>query len=139
MQKLKRRYKMVNKSKFALVIPIYKQDKRYRRETECVVCGDGNVTLKSKLFGKYSRLRVTGHQYECDTCGSHFSGMSSGMDRSLRAMSKVKVSRKKYGQKFGLPKRIKRRCKLTTNMWIRRCDRTDTGWEMGWVKDHFRR
>jgi hypothetical protein len=104
-----------------------------------MVCGKGKLTIINSFRHSYDRLRVIFSQYECDSCGSHISGRGTGMDRSLRALSKIKVARKKYGQQFGLPRRLKRRCRLTTDMWIRRCDRMDRGWEMGWVKDHFRR
>jgi hypothetical protein len=136
MNKLKRRYSNVNRSKFCI-----KPTQIRIREIpilECDFCEETSFTKKTTHLGSPSRLRTVFLVKKCNGCGyTHY----PQWDIILMASTKAKASQLRRGSRLGQLnlKRKKRRCHFTTEQWIRRCDRIDNGWKMGEIRTHFKR
>ena len=136
--KIKYRFQQRNRSKFALTPYILKR-KLGVRTRDCFMCGKGICADHARLQGHPDRIRTLSHYEQCDTCKISFvSGNGGSHDQSLRARTKVKASLRKRGM-IKQSKRKTRRCKLTREMWIKRCNRIDDGWYFGSIQSHFNR
>lgn len=94
----------------------------HKQGDKCWNCG--SPWEMKRYFGK-GRPTTIFRQWVCPECG--VSGVGSRLhDKNIVALQKVQAAKRKYKfKKQGVKKSKPRRCRFTTDQWIKECDRKD--------------